>query len=83
MPFDPPRHEPLALQRLVDLIGDRLCLARIAPGADHEMIRVADHVAHVEDDDVAGKLLGRQRRDAVGELGGVCQARIPIATRSA
>jgi hypothetical protein len=47
------------------------------------MVGVADHVAHVQDHDVGGQLLGRQGRDAMRELGGVCQALIPMWTRSA
>jgi hypothetical protein len=39
-------------------------LARVAAGADDEVIGEDAHRAHIEDDDVFGQLLGRQSGDS-------------------
>jgi hypothetical protein len=54
----------LLLERAVHLVPDRGGLARVAPGRDHEVVGEGAHRPHVEDDDVLGKLLLGESRDA-------------------
>ena len=46
------------LQLPVHLVEDRLRLAGVSAGREHEEVRVDAHGPHVEDDDVFGQLLG-------------------------
>ena len=79
--LDPPRQQPvLRLQTLVDGVVDGPGLTIGAPGADHEVVGIADHAPQVELDDVqrlavrgelgdlGGHLLGAH--DGLGRLGG-------------
>ena len=47
----------------VHLVEDRLRLARVAAGREHEEVRVDAHGSHVEDDDVFCQLLARESGD--------------------
>ena len=51
------------LQLAVHLVEDRLRLARVAAGREHEEVRVDAHGPHVEDDDVFCQLLARESGD--------------------
>ena len=53
----------LLLQLRVHLVEDRLRLARVAAGREHEEVRVDAHGSHVEDDDVFCQLLARESGD--------------------
>ena len=48
------------------LVPDRLRLARVLPGRQHEEVRVAAHGPHVEDEDVVRQLLLREAGDSAG-----------------
>ena len=50
----------------MDLVPDRLSLARILTGREHEEVRVAAHGAHVEDEDVLRQLLLGEAGDSAG-----------------
>ena len=58
------RKQLLALHAEMDLVRDRLGLARVATGADDEVVGEDADRAHVENDDVFGQLFGRQGGDA-------------------
>ena len=54
---------PSCLQLPVHLVEDRLRLAGVAAGREHEEIRVDAHGPHVENDDVFCQLLARESGD--------------------
>src|ERR671922_1480159 len=56
----------LVLQALTHLVPNRLRLARVLPGREHEEVRVAAHGPHVEDDDVLRQLLLGKAGDSAG-----------------
>src|SRR5205823_6025964 len=56
----------LLLEAAVHLVPDRLRLARVLPGREHEEVRVAAHGAHIEDEDVLRQLLLREAGDSAG-----------------
>ncbi|HYH59080.1 MAG TPA: hypothetical protein VD790_07645, partial [Thermoleophilaceae bacterium] len=59
-PFDAPREHPVVLLHPeVDAVVDRLGLAVGVPGADDEVVRVADDAVQVEHEHVDGELVGR------------------------
>ena len=61
---DRARQQPAVLLQLpVHLVEDRLRLARVAAGREHEEVRVDAHGPHVEDDDVFCQLLARESGD--------------------
>src|SRR3954452_7858787 len=69
LPVDGARQEAgLVLQLLAHLVVDRRGLARVAPAADDEEVRVDRDRPHVEDDDVLGELLAGEAGDALCEL---------------
>src|SRR5919197_2230333 len=54
----------VVLQALVHLVPDRLRLARVLPGREHEEVRVGTHGAHVENEDVLCQLLLSEAGDS-------------------
>jgi hypothetical protein len=61
----------LLLEPLVDPVVDRLGLAVRVARADDEVVRVAEHAAQVELDDVDRLHVGGEVLDDRGELGAV------------
>ena len=69
----------LVLEALEDPIVDRLRLAASAPGADEEVVGVAEHPAEIELDHLDGLLVGRVAGDLLDQLLALHHAAAPLA----
>jgi hypothetical protein len=68
-PSTRPRQEAVVLlEPLVDPVVDRLRLPVGVAGADHEVVRVAQHLTHLEGDELSGLLVSGVAGDRFDEF---------------
>ena len=62
------RDQPVVLEPLANMLGDRAALSLVRSRADDEEVGEPASLTQIEDDDVGRKLVAGERGDAPGEL---------------